>query len=481
MNTRGMLAVGLFLCAVGPVSAQEPSDVELARRLGRAFSTVAEEASPAVVSVRVETKSGQRFTGKGSKEFDWRHDLDEFFERWLPEQLRPRRGDAQEPPHASQGTGFIVSAEGTVVTTSHLIRDADRITVRLHDGRLLDAKLVGSDPRTDVAVIKVSAVDLPVLEFGDSNELRVGEWVIAVGNPFGLTESVTVGVVSGKGRGRPGITDSEDFIQTDAAINPGNSGGPLLNLTGQAVGMNTAILNRNGGYQGIGFAIPSNMLETIVAELIDHGRVARGYLGVRIQELTPELAESLGAEGRRGVLVTEVGSETPAEKAGLRLGDIVVRVNGRPVEGVEQLKSAVGLTVPGERVMLQIVRKGKARTISATVGSKPRSEEPEAEPQPEEEEGFEEFGLWLRELTPALAARLGYEVGDGVVVSRVDPDGLAAVAGLRPGDLITQVNLEPVRSCRDVRRIQEESASRLVLLVKDGRSAKFVLLHYQSN
>jgi len=270
-----------------------------------------------------------------------------------------------------QGSGFIISKDGYILINNHVVGDADLIKVKLSDGREFKAKVIGTDPQSDVAVIKIDATNLPVLRLGDSDKLEVGEWVIAIGNPFGLSQTVTVGVVSAKGRSRIGINDYEDFIQTDAAINPGNSGGPLVNIHGEAVGMNTAIFSRSGGYMGIGFAIPINMAKAIKDQLLKKGKVTRGWLGVVIQDIDEELAKSFGLEKTEGVLIAEVSEGSPAEKAGLKQGDIILRLNGKKVDDLGELRNKIALTAPGTKVKLEVLRENKRRTIQVTIGEQP--------------------------------------------------------------------------------------------------------------
>jgi serine protease Do len=295
---------------------------------------------------------------------------DEFFRRFFGPRL-PERGQPRKYRQTGQGSGFIVSKDGYILTNHHVVGDADRITVTLSDGREFTAKTVGTDPKSDVAVIKIEADNLPILPLGDSDALEVGEWVMAVGNPFGLSHTITVGVVSAKGRSTVGITDYEDFIQTDAAINPGNSGGPLINLTGEVVGIITAIFSRSGGYMGIGFAIPVNMAKAIQKQLVETGKVIRGSLGVNVQNLSKELAESFGLDSTDGVLIAGVTKDSPADKAGLRRGDVIVEFNGRNIENVGQFRNLVALTIPGTKIKLVLIRGGKRSDLAVKLGRIP--------------------------------------------------------------------------------------------------------------
>ncbi|MFQ5902242.1 MAG: Do family serine endopeptidase, partial [Candidatus Binatia bacterium] len=320
-----------------PANAQKKA-IENLRETGKAFAAVARKISPAVVFIKVEktVTGGSPFSP--SMPFG-----DEFFRHFFGEPFPYRQPPRQRQRIVGQGSGFIISSDGYIVTNNHVVGDADKVIVGLIDGREFTAKTIGTDPHTDVAVIKIEAKYLPVLPLGDSDALEVGEWVLAIGNPFGLSHTLTAGIVSAKGRSSIGITDYEDFIQTDAAINPGNSGGPLINLEGRAVGINTAIFSQTGGYMGIGFAIPINMAKSIRDQLIKHGSVTRGYLGIMIQDITPALAKTFGLDTTKGVLISEVTKGSPAGMAGLARGDVIVEFNGHPVEKVGPFHNEVAL------------------------------------------------------------------------------------------------------------------------------------------
>jgi serine protease Do len=475
----------MLMLILGPgVQAQEMVKEAAGERaalqnLSRGFTSVAKSALPAVVSIKVEKAAG---SGQGAGELNNPFDLfgEEFFERFFGRRFpEGRRPGGQRPRQLGQGSGFLISPDGHILTNNHVVGEADRVIVTLADGRELQAKPVGTDPRSDVAVIKIEGNNFPVLPLGDSDTLEVGEWVIALGNPFGLTQTMTVGVVSAKGRSQLGIVDYEDFIQTDAAINPGNSGGPLLNLQGAVVGLNTAIFSQSGGYMGIGFAIPINMAKAIEKQLIATGKVTRGYLGVRIQELSEDLARSFGVEGIAGVLVAEVTEGTPAVKAGIKAGDVILEIDGQPVRSPGQLRNVVAATPPGTTVRVLVLRDKKRHELSLKVGELPAEQVTASASEPEAQ-SLGKLGLGVQNLTDELAQQLGYERHEGVVVSRVEPDSAAARAGLRPGMLIRQVNQKDVENMRDFQTALAESerTQRVLLLVQDRQSTRYVALRF---
>jgi serine protease Do len=400
---------------------------------------------------------------------------DEFFKRFFghrcPHGQRPR-----EYVQRGWGSGFIFSDEGYILTNHHVVGDADKINVQLSDGREYDAKIVGSDPRSDVAIIKIEeAKDLPVLPLGDSDSLEVGEWVMAVGNPFDLSHTLTVGIVSAKGRTSVGITDYEDFIQTDAAINPGNSGGPLINLKGEAVGINSAIFSKSGGYMGIGFAIPINMVKEIKDQLITAGKVSRGYLGVAIQDITSELKETLDLKSAEGVLIADVSKDSPAEKAGLRRGDVVVEFDGQKVLNVGQFRNMVSLTPPGAEAKIVVIRDGKTTNLLVELGSLEEGAQAGSVPK---KELMDKLGFSVQDVTEDLAQQFGYSKKEGVLISQVQPGSLAYLAGLRAGMIVLEVNRSSVNNSEEFYRALTESTKteKALLLVKDNQYSKYVVL-----
>lgn len=347
-------------------------------------------------------------------------------------------GIPQEQTQSSLGSGFIISKDGTILTNNHVIQNADEIDVKLSDGRKFEAKLIGTDPKTDIAVIRIQGGngDFPIVPLGDSANLQVGEWVMAVGNPFGLGQTVTAGIVSAKGR-VIGAGPYDDFIQTDASINPGNSGGPLFNLNGEVVGINTAIIASG---QGIGFAIPISLARNTVNQLLQNGKVSRGYLGVGIQDVTPDLAKSFGLDSERGALIASVYPGGPAEKGGIEAGDIVLSFDGKPLETSHDLPLLVSQMSVGSNVMVEVLRKGGKKTLQVQVGELEKAERELA--QAERVSG--EMGIAVQELMPQQAEQMGLKGRRGVMVVKVIPGSQADWVGIRPGDIILEVNNTPI-------------------------------------
>ena len=340
-----------------PVSKPDAAACECGAKLfAKAFSSVAKQASPAVVFVKVEINASdnQNF-GVPEGQSPTLPYNDEFLQRFFGFQGKPQ----QPQPQIGQGSGFIVSADGYIMTNAHVVKGADKIEVTLNDGEVKIATLIGADPHTDVAIIKIDTKNSPYLKLGDSESLEVGEWVVAIGSPFQLQASVTKGIVSAKGRQGLNITDLEDFIQTDAAINPGNSGGPLLDLDSNVIGINTAIVSRSGGYMGIGFAIPSNMAKNVMDQIIKKGSVTRGFLGVSLQPVDKEIAAGFNLSKVEGVLISGIEKGSPAEKAGLQQGDIILEYNDKPIKSLQTFRYDISLMNPESKVNLKIIRKGK--------------------------------------------------------------------------------------------------------------------------
>jgi len=425
-----------------------PKVMEQLVQTGQAFTEIAKVVTPAVVNIST-TKIVRRETI--SPFFGDPFFRDFFGEDPFREFRIPRKWKEQ-----SLGSGVIASSDGYIITNNHVIEKAEEIKVSLSDKRDFKGKVVGSDPKTDIAVIKIDAKNLPTIPWGDSDKLQVGEFVLAIGNPYGLNQTVTMGIISAVGRANVGIADYEDFIQTDAAINPGNSGGPLVNIRGELIGINTAIFSRTGGYQGIGFAVPSNMARSVMDQLVKKGKVVRGWLGVSIQELNTELAKEFGLKDLKGALVGDVTSQSPAAKAGIKRGDVILSYNGKVVDNVGSLRNMVSQTQPGTRVKIKILRDKKEMEVEALIAELPK-ELPETDISGREgtEEGENVLsGITVRELTREMARELNLSRKErGVVIIRIEPGSPAEEAGLKRGDLIKEINHKEVTGLKDYNRI----------------------------
>ena len=361
------------------------------------------------------------------------------------------------------GSGIIVSAEGYILTNNHVVDSADSVKVTLGDGRELTAKVIGTDKKTDIAVIKVDARDLPVVTFANSDDVLVGDLVLAIGNPFGIGETVTSGIVSATGRSGATGLDYEDFIQTDAAINPGNSGGALVDMRGRLIGLNTAILSRSGGFQGIGFAIPANLARHVMDSLVTTGKVVRGFLGVTIQDVTPNLAEQFHLQSSKGAIISDVTPDSPAAKAGLKSDDVILDYGGKPMKDSRKLKFAVAATDPGSEVKLRLLRDGKEETVTVKVGQLPGERQHVSASSGGDNDVLD--GVEVSDLD--AGARNEFEVPArvrGALVTNVDPASAAAEAGLAPGDVIQEINNQPVRTADDAVRLMEHAESSKTLL-----------------
>ncbi|WPP02153.1 DegQ family serine endoprotease [Pseudomonas sp. HR96] len=438
------------------------------------FTGLVEQASPAVVNISTTQKLPDRSVA-GSQ----MPDLDglppafrEFFERSLPRNApkSPRGGDRQREAQ-SLGSGFIISDDGYVLTNNHVIADADEIIVRLADRSELKAKLVGTDPRTDVAVLKIDGKNLPTVKLGDSDKLKVGEWVLAIGSPFGFDHSVTKGIVSAKGRSLP--NDSYvPFIQTDVAINPGNSGGPLFNMAGEVVGINSQIFTRSGGFMGLSFAIPIDVAMDVANQLKKDGKVSRGWLGVVIQEVNKDLAESFGLDKPAGALVAQVLDNGPAAKGGLKVGDVILSMNGQPIVMSADLPHLVGGLKDGAKANLEVIRDGKRQTLSITVGALPdEDQDVAASPKAADESSSDRLGVSVADLTAEQKKTL--ELQGGVVIKDVQ-DGPAALIGLQPGDVITHLNNQAIGSAKEFAQIAKglpKNRSVSMRVLRQGRAS----------
>ena len=472
-----LLGALLLLTPLTPALAQNSADLEQLIRASKTRAALVQAVQKAVVHIKVEKEIAN--TGRNTPNNPLDLYNDEFFERFFPGMRPPRGGGGNNRfRQEGMGSGSIVRSDGYILTNHHVVGEADKITVQLYDGNELDAKLIGTDPESDISVIKIEGTDMPVLPMGDSNEILVGESVIAVGNPFGLSQTVTFGIVSAKGRTGIGITEYEDFIQTDAAINPGNSGGPLINLEGKIVGVNTAIFTRSGGYQGIGFAVPINMARRIMEDLINDGRVSRGWLGVGIQDVTPELVKAFRLEDTKGTLITGVMPGTPAEKAGLQKGDVVLRLNGGVVENSNDLRNQIADARADARVDLDLVRDGAAMRLTVTLDERPR-QPGRMDMAPEPVAPTPALGFSVQELTPEMADRLGYEdVQGGVVITEVEPDSAASEAGLRAGMMVVEMDRKNINSLADFGRIASSLSLQdgVLLLVRTPQGSQYIFL-----
>ncbi|KAA3611865.1 MAG: DegQ family serine endoprotease [Planctomycetota bacterium] len=445
------------------IGADAPPIALAEAEFSEAFEIIATELRPSVVSIRSVGRVRSAIT---SEQMPFLFGLGPFGNS--PPRERFEQG---------LGSGFVISEDGYVVTNSHVVREADDIRVTFADGREFPANVVGSDPQTDVAVLRVDADRLKPLYLGDSDSLRVGQWVAAIGSPYGLPSTLTSGIVSAKGRSQVGVADYEDFIQTDAAINPGNSGGPLVNLRGEVVGINTAIFTRSGGFQGIGFAIPMSMALPVVEQLIEDGSVERGRLGVLIQNLTEGLARSFGYESLRGALVSQVLADSPAEEAGLQPGDIVVLFDGDQVEDMDDLRLMVASSEPGEHIQIVVVRDGRRQQLEAIIGTAESHS-----PTLRKSDWSRRLGFSVQTLDDQQRRMLGIlEEREGVLVTAVDPFGVAAQAGLRPKDVILSVNSKPVMTATEFARELSEAdlENGVRFVVESGKQRRFLFLQSQ--
>lgn len=427
-------ALGLLLfwsCLVGANFAQAQALPD--------FTQLIEEQSPAVVKITTQGSIG----GDQSRHLPQGEQIPEIFRDFF-EQRNPER------EFRSMGSGFIISEDGYVLTNNHVVARAEEIRVRLIDQREFRAEVVGTDLRSDLALLKIDAEDLPTLTFAETDSLKVGEWVLAIGSPFGLDYSASVGIVSAIGRTIPGGgRDSYvPFVQTDVAINPGNSGGPLFNMNGEVVGINSQIFTRSGGSIGLSFAVPSDLAREVVAQLKESGRVERGWLGIMLQELNNELAQAMGLDRARGALISQVQPDSPAAKSDFQTGDIIVEYDGTEINSVGELPPLVGSTKPGSKVPVAVIRNGERETFRVEVGLLPQPERAIASvTQQKSENGADRLGLRVESLGPQVDA----ELEQGVLVSAVDPEGVAAEVGVRPGDIITHLSNKKIETLADYR------------------------------
>jgi serine protease Do len=447
----------------GNAAVQKPQPIATTAQGLPDFVALAKQLKPEVVNISTtQTTKG----ADAQDSLDQNDPFDEFSKRFFGSPSP--RGPLKQ---RSLGSGFIVEQDGLILTNNHVVDNADKITVRLSDGREFNGKVVGKDQKTDIALVKISAQNLPVAQLGDSDRLEVGEWVMAVGNPFGLDNTVTSGIVSAKDR-QIGAGPYDHFIQTDASINPGNSGGPLINLRGEVIGIDSAIFSQSGGNIGIGFAIPINLVKELLPQLESTGKVTRGWLGVSIQGMTPDLAASLGLDKVKGALVSSVVHNSPADRAGMKAGDVIVEYQGKDINNANDLPFLVAGTPVGKTVSLEVLRGKKETTLPVTI-EKMQEEEVVASTA---EKG--DLGLTVEQITPDVAKSLGLDSARGVVITAVAPDSLGDEAGLQPGDIIREIDRKPIRDLSDYRKAVESTvqSKSVLFLVQREDNTMFLAL-----
>jgi serine protease Do len=461
-----VFAFGYSKIANTEESGVSKESIDILLKTNKAIAEIAATVKPSVVNIS-STKT-VRTQGVPFPFFN-----DPFFKRFFGDEFRfferPR-----EFKQSGLGSGVVVDKDGYILTNNHVIKGADEIKVKLSDKREYIGKIIGTDPKTDLAVIKIDSKDLPVIKLGDSDELKVGETVLAIGNPFGLSHTVTMGIVSAKERANVGIADYEDFIQTDAAINPGNSGGALVNIKGELIGINTAIFSTTGGYQGIGFAIPSNMAKVVMGSLIDKGKVIRGWLGVYIQLVTPELAEQFDLKDAEGALISDVIEDSPAEKAGIQRGDVIVEYNGKKVKDITSLRHMVANTPPDTEVNMKILRKGELKTLRVRIAESPGEETLRIS------KTFDNKlkGVYVQTLTPELKKTLDIPKRiNGVLITDIE-EGSPAEGILMRNDVIIEINRNPINNLKDYEAIvsEIESVQSVLLLIFRKDSVFYITL-----
>jgi serine protease Do len=447
--------------------ASEPKisqqSIDILNQIGQATAEIVEAVTPSIVNI--STTRIIKNQGQPNPFFD-----DPFFRKFFGDRFKLPK----ERKTASLGSGVIVTSDGYILTSNHVIQGAEDIKVTLADKKEFKGKIIGTDAMTDIGVIKIDAKDLPAIKMGDSDKLRVGETVLAIGSPYGLSQTVTQGIVSAVGRANVGIADYEDFIQTDAAINPGNSGGALVNVKGELIGINTAIFSTTGGYQGIGFAVPTSMAKNVMDSLISKGKVIRGWLGVSIQPLTPDLAKEFNLKEEKGALIGDVIEKSPAEKAGLKRGDVIIDYEGTKVEDPIQLRNLVANTMPGNKVEMKIIRENMTKTVEVTIGELP------AEIQKATTGESENLlkGVTVQDLTPGIYDQFNLPKRiTGVIVSDIDEDSPAALV-LKQGDVIQEIDRKKISNTKDYEKVlsQIKPDENILLLIYRGKSSLYITL-----
>ena len=478
--------VGLPLAACSQPSATAPAQPKAQSALPAVhlngslpdFTGLVEKEGPAVVNISTTQKVRER--GVPLPQFRDLPEDDpffEFFKRFMPQQPRGGGCAPREYETHSLGSGFIISADGYILTNAHVVDNADEVIVKITDKREFKANVVGADRRTDVALLKIEAKSLPVANLGDPNKMKVGEWVVAIGSPYGFENSVTAGIVSAKGRALPG-DNFVSFIQTDVAVNPGNSGGPLFNLRGEVVGVNSQIYSRTGGYMGLSFAIPIDVAMEIVGQLKGAGKVSRGRLGIQIQEITPELAASFGLKEAQGALVSAIEKGSPAEKSGMQPGDVILKFEGKAVPNSSELPRMVGATKPGSKTRLEVWRNHATKELSITLGEWDEQKTAAAKPEPKAEK-VNKLGLTLADINAEDKRKLNLE--NGVLVENVS--GAAEKAGLRRGDIVLSLGGEKIENIAQFGKLLEphKDGKSIALLIRRGERILFVPVNWDKD
>ncbi len=448
----------------------------LLKSISKTYSAIAKKAIPSVVYIQSHYNQGTN-NAMSPEDYDNPFDYynDEFFRRFFGGPGHRQRQQQPPPEQITSGSGFIISKDGHIITNCHVVKDASKIVVTLNNKEEYEATLIGTDPRADIAVIKIDQKDQPFLDFGNSDDLEIAEWVMAIGSPFSFQSTVTRGIVSAKGRSNLQINDLEDFIQTDAVINPGNSGGPLLNLDGQVIGVNAAIASRSGGYMGIGFAIPSNMVKNIAEQIMQNGTVQRGYIGISLQPVDKEMAEALNLDKTEGILISEVVKDSPAEKAGIKQGDILLSCNNKPIKDAGLFRNQIGLMAPDEKVTFDVLRDGKKLSITVVLGTYP-------EHKMEAAKQSSQLGIEVSavsELPSETLHKFGYNADmENVIITAIKTRSLAERAGLRPGMLLLQVNQQKIKNMEDFHNAMNDMNKKkhVLLLVRFQNVTRFITI-----